>query len=1235
MPDFLFVRRSVLVISLLVLVAGLAASAVSPAPAYSQEPVADRADAITDMAADEMLVHLRQQDEILERLARRLADPEGLAVDVDEVGRFVDSLLRLRMEIEPFAVARPELDSKHAVLVTRARELASAVSRARGENADLVARDESIRWLDLADDAFVAAGSRAAELSRRACESAAEIAEGTRAVPGLDGTREALLRFVSASDGRYLVDTGGSRTDTTLLATDGCRGVELARGDDESSLRAQIQLDVEAGKPVWIRVGSDRAGWVRLTIEKVGEGTGTASISGVVTARATGLPIEGLRLRAVSDTRTYIADTAADGTYEFTDIESGTYEVFTRDFDVVWINQIWQDIDCGIGNSACFGVDGDPIPVADDQQVENIDFSLARPSVLSGTVVDSVTGDPVQSAQVRIGRTNSPDSYTYTDHTGRYRFSMLTAGTYFVGVTADYYESILYDDIPCPAGCSLTDGTPVVVDADGIVAGIDFALRHVEGIAGFVTSAADGAPVGNVGFVQVYSDDGLFADNDFINFDGSFFVAVPGPGTYFARTDFYSFYDWVNQLWDGIDCPDFCDLGLATPIVLGANEVAEISFEVLEDGQVAGTVTAADAGGLGGFSTAVRIYDDAGAVVGTANTQQNGSYVVSGIGAGDHYAVASNFAFRSEVYDDIACSVGNACDPLLGTSFAVQYDTTTSAIDFALDRMGAIEGRVARIGGAVGIPDVDILAVPTAGPSQGGSPESTEGAILTATDANGDYRLVGFEAGSYNVYTGSFGYLDKAYDDLPCEDGCDLTLADAVVVPDIDTVVGGIDFELQRKAWIEGTVTDAATGDPVPSYVGLFRADGSAASERFTNQDGEFVFEGLEDGSYFLVTNAPPEYVDELYENIPCEYLFLDASCDVTTGTPISVAVESGAVIDLELDVGGAIAGRVSDVFGNSVNSRTVYALDALGNVVGSDSAFGTFYRIEGLAAGNYYVLTANSDHQDELWPDVPCLGVPIPNCTLADGTAVAVSLGATTPDIDFVLEDLATISGLMVDSESGAPVTDVSIAIYDSDGLFVNGSSFNPFVVTELPPDTYYLRTVFSGDYLDQVYGGDFCDPDCDVTAGTPIVVGIGDVVTDLEIPLVMGPGLRGRVIDGPTGVPLAGIVIDLWDADGEHLDATLSDAEGRYRLPYSAGTYFLSTHNDDGLEDFLFDGIPCPDGSAWEGFCDPTLGTPYEIEEYTPLRRLDFAFGDPTIFSDSFETGDASGWSVTVGGS
>ena len=86
---------------------------------------------------------------------------------------------------------------------------------------------------------------------------------------------------------------------------------------------------------------------------------------------------------------------------------------------------------------------------------------------------------------------------TSTSSSGEYRLEGLSAGTYFVYTLGrDGHRGDLYHAMACPggppSGCTVSDGTPVVVGATGLTSGIDFSLDRCGMISGSVEDAVTG-----------------------------------------------------------------------------------------------------------------------------------------------------------------------------------------------------------------------------------------------------------------------------------------------------------------------------------------------------------------------------------------------------------------------------------------------------------------------------------------------------------------------------------------------------------------------------------------------------------------------------------------------------------------------------------------------------------------------------------------------------------------------
>lgn len=275
------------------------------------------------------------------------------------------------------------------------------------------------------------------------------------------------------------------------------------------------------------------------------------------------------------------------------------------------------------------------------------------------------------------------------------------------------------------------------------------------------------------------------------------------------------------------------------------------------------------------------------------------------------------------------------------------------------------------------------------------------------TNTAGQYTLQPPEPGNYYVTTSNNqGFLDELHDDAWCgppgtscgpADGASITVGSQ---GDIE-----VNFALDLGGSISGAVTSAKTGEPLDfQAIQLWNESGEDVHTDHT-EIGQYYFQQLPPGSYFVVTQTSSSYGDELFDDVPCPGGF---NCDLSAGRAIQI--ELGTVvsgIDFALEELGQISGRIVDAYsGNAIPFEHVWALDEQGSSVdyGISNADG-YYLIGGLPSGTYYALTspANWGFERELYDDIPCSAPG--GCDLAAGTPIPVELNQTTPDIDFVLE--------------------------------------------------------------------------------------------------------------------------------------------------------------------------------------------------------------------------------------
>ncbi|MDY7092550.1 MAG: carboxypeptidase regulatory-like domain-containing protein [Acidobacteriota bacterium] len=387
------------------------------------------------------------------------------------------------------------------------------------------------------------------------------------------------------------------------------------------------------------------------------------------------------------------------------------------------------------------------------------------------------------------------------------------------------------------------------------------------------------------------------------------------------------------------------------------------------------------------------------------------------------------------------------------------------------------------------------------------------------SDADGFYTISDVPAGDfYYIYIDQppEGYVGEVYFGGPCfgpkaTEACAIGLGGPVEVPEVG-VTSGINFALDPDAVISGTVLDLGGSTAVTGEVTLYSFSqdfGEVYRIRsvVAEADGSYSFSGLPAGFTFYVVVEADGFVDQVWDDIPCL-----VECVVESGTAIVPALdEDVAGIDFNLVPESAVGGLVeAEGTGEPIPNVVIWLHDSEGTFLDATStgADGR-YRFFGLPQGTYYLRTfANFFWADELYGGQFCPQAD-GTCDVTEGVPILLTApGSVVENIDLALAEGGRITGTV--RSAGGRTLSAVIDAWSGAGerVRITGSGEDGrYEISGLAPGDYFVTTRLVPGYKPQLYDelpcGDLPEPDCDVTAGTPVSVTLGEATANIDFAL------------------------------------------------------------------------------------------------------------------------------------
>ena len=778
----------------------------------------------------------------------------------------------------------------------------------------------------------------------------------------------------------------------------------------------------------WYSGMSDRASATSVTLSAPGVSGALnvamvkgGSITGTVTDKDTGAGIPSVYVNAYSQATGSPAGygfSDNNGFYLISGLPAGSYKLnFDLQNSASYLSQ-WYSNKADLASATA-------VTVTSASTTSGISVALARGGSLTGKVTDSVTGAGIPGVYVNLVDAGSGSSLngTSTDNSGVYSFSGL-AGNFKLVFSGAGYLTRWYGGKADQAAASV-----VSVTAPNLSAGVDVVLAKGASISGKVTDSVGGAGLSGARvFIENVTSRNVtlaFADNS-----GAYSITGLSTGSYRLR---FSSDGYVDQWYGGA-----ADLAGAVAVLATApNQTSGINLALVRGAVIAGRITDRVTGAAAQGVTVSAVDAVTGSWGRSGYTDSTGAYSITGLASGSYklQAVSSSQpGYITQWY-------GNKEQQSTADSVTVTAPGSLAGVDITMEKGSVISGSVSDR--ATGAPLANVVVAVT-------SAASGEQVGSGYTDGSGGYTVSALPSGNYLVSCSAAGYLTGWFDGK-----ADATSATTVALS-APNALAGINLALDGAGSISGTVTDRSSGVGIANcYLSLTdRSTGNWVGNANTDSSGAYTLTGLASGSYSLRIEAPSGtgYLGAWYGDSLCADSISVSAPHATSG------------VDARLDLGGSISGRATDagtglgVPGLTITLSSASSQSAPGSVSTTTITADTTgaYTVGGLASGAYFLTFSAADY---------------PATTT---TATAVSAPDAVTGQDIVLVRGGGISGRVVDSGSGAGVSNVLVEAVGTLSGASTGSSTSDangnYLITGLPSGSYAL--FYDGRYVGLSYG-------------------------------------------------------------------------------------------------------------------------------------------------------------------
>ncbi|MBC2175375.1 hypothetical protein HCB27_02000 [Listeria booriae] len=575
---------------------------------------------------------------------------------------------------------------------------------------------------------------------------------------------------------------------------------------------------------------------------------------------------------------------------------------------------------------------------------------------ISDVMFEDLNGNSVQDnnettgvAGIKVELYNDQGTLVSTSTTGtdgRYTFSNVPDGTYYLHVDMSTLPSD--EKLYTTQGINGADGNSsyFTIANGNTITGFHFGFYPQQGaIQSFVyndtnkNGQKDSNESGISGVhIALYNESGTKVADATTDSSGAYSFTAVKPGKYYAKADIPSDYKYQSSTYFGAD-------GTTGYFTVASEQTLHnelnLGLSTLNNSAVSGTVTDA-ATGSGLANTRVELHDVQGNLINAQQTDASGHYNFTGLAAGDYYTkvvIPSDYDFVS--------SNGFGSD---GNSNYIQLngDNTSSNYTIALKKQvkdnSAVSGTVTDATTGNGLANIRVELHDV----QGNLVDSKQ------TDASGRYNFTGLAAGNYYTKVVIPNNYDFANSNGFGSDGN----SNYIQLNGENTSSNyTIALKKQANTTISGVI-NTPSGQGVSENVSLYNVDGTLVKTVATNSQGNFSFDGISEGNYYVKASIPEGYTFESSAGFGSDgnsyYLQADGTSNISN-LRLTLAQKTGQIrstVFSDLNKNGTQEAGESGIAGATV---TLYSNTGAVVETTTTDANG-LYKFETITPGTYYV---------------------------------------------------------------------------------------------------------------------------------------------------------------------------------------------------------------------------------------------------------------------------------------